>query len=278
MAEKQRRHYTWGGVLCFSALDGEDETEMIVKTNVMLAAMLAMGVCSAQTKPEETEVWTPEPPRVSPAGANRAPSDAVVLFDGRDLREWVSTKAPDQPAGWTVADGVFTVKAGAGNIQTRRSFTDYQLHLEWRAPLQIKGTGQGRGNSGVFLASTGAGDSGYEIQVLDCVDNKTYANGQATSIYKQHIPLANACAPAGEWQSYDVIWTAPRFKADGSLASPAYVTALHNGVLVQNHVALQGETVYIGKPAYRKHGAAPIKLQDHGDAVSFRNVWVRPLE
>ena len=251
---------------------------MIVKTTVALAALAMTGACMAQQpKPEETEVWTPEPKRVTPANGARAPSDAVVLFDGRDLREWVLTKSPDKPADWIVADGAFTVKPGSGNIQTRRLFTDYQIHLEWRVPADVKGTGQGRGNSGLFLASPGGGDSGYEIQILECANNKTYANGQATSIYKQHIPLANACAQAGGWQTYDVIWTAPRFNADGSLASPAYVTALHNGVLVQNHVALQGETVYIGKPAYRKHGPAPIKLQDHGDAVSFRNIWVRPL-
>jgi hypothetical protein len=143
-------------------------------------------------------------------------------------------------------------------------------------PASVSGSGQARGNSGLFLASTGV-ESGYEIQILDCANNKTYANGQAASIYKQHIPLVNACAAAGEWQTYDVIWTAPRFATDGALISPAYVTALHNGVLVQNHVALQGETVYAGKPSYRKHGPAPIKLQDHGDAVSFRNIWVRPL-
>ncbi|WP_292041118.1 3-keto-disaccharide hydrolase [Massilia sp. UBA6681] len=199
-----------------------------------------------------------------------------MLFDGKDLREWVSAAAPDQPAGWTVAGGSFTVHGGSGDIQTRRLFTDYQIHLEWRVPTTLSGTGQARGNSGLFLASTGKG-SGYEIQILDCADNKTYANGQAASMYKQHIPLVNACAAPGEWQRYDVIWTAPRFGADGKLLSPAYVTALHNGVLVQNHVALQGETVYVGKPTYRKHGPAPILLQDHGDAVSFRNIWVRPL-
>jgi hypothetical protein len=168
------------------------------------------------------------------------------------------------------------VRPGSGNIQTRRLFGDYQLHLEWRVPATVSGSGQARGNSGLFLASTGI-DSGYEIQILDCANNSTYANGQAASIYKQHIPLVNACAAAGEWQTYDVIWTAPRFAADGSLISPAYVTALHNGVLVQNHVALQGESVYAGKPSYRRHGATPIKLQDHGDPVSFRNIWVRPL-
>lgn len=251
---------------------------MKLKMTVLGLAMAFACAAQAnpQAKPEETEVWNPEPPRVTPARAGRAPADAIVLFDGKDLREWVSTSAPDKPADWIVADGVLTVRPGSGNIQTRRLFTDYQIHLEWRAPAGVKGSGQNRGNSGLFLASTGKED-GYEIQILECADNKTYANGQAASMYKQHIPLANACAPAEEWQTYDVIWTAPRFAADGALQSPAYVTALHNGVLVQNHVALKGETVYIGQPGYRKHGALPIKLQDHGDAVRFRNIWVRPL-
>jgi hypothetical protein len=236
--------------------------------------------CAAQNgapaKPEDTEVWSPEPKRVMPGSATRAPSDAVVLFDGKDLREWESTTKPGKEAGWIVADGVMTVRPGSGNIQTRRRFGDYQIHLEWRAPAGVQGTGQNRGNSGLFLASTGI-DDGYEIQILECAENKTYANGQAASMYKQHIPLVNACAAPTEWQTYDVIWTAPRFGADGKLLSPAYVTALHNGVLVQNHVALKGETVYIGQPAYRAHGPAPIKLQDHGAGVSFRNIWVRPL-
>lgn len=253
---------------------------MIAKTGMTLVGLLAVLTCVAQVAPQPdpkaTEVWNPEPKRVMPGSATKAPSDAIVLFDGASLREWVSATAPDKPAGWTVDKGVFRVRAGAGDIQTRRLFTDYQLHLEWRVPDSLKGSGQAKGNSGVFLASTGIG-SGYEIQVLACANNKTYANGQAASIYKQHIPLVNACAAAGEWQTFDIIWTAPRFAQDGSLLAPAYVTALHNGVLVQHHVALEGTTVYEGRPSYRAHGPAPIKLQDHGDPVSFRNIWVRPL-
>lgn len=255
---------------------------MMSKAGAAILCLSIMFPCVAQIPtnsqpdPRDTEVWTPEPVRVTPGSATVAPSDAIVLFDGKDLREWVSTASPHKAADWIVASGVLTVRPGSGSIQTRRVFQDYQIHLEWRVPASVSGTGQARGNSGLFLASTGV-ESGYEIQVLDCANNKTYANGQAASIYKQHIPLVNACAAAGEWQTYDVIWTAPRFSADGALISPAYVTALHNGVLVQNHVTLQGETVYAGKPAYRQHGAAPIKLQDHGDAVSFRNIWVRPL-
>ena len=250
----------------------------ILRIAVAGLALLPLSMTLAQQRPEpkDTEVWAPEPARVAPGASDAAPSDAVVLFGGKDLAEWVSSNDSGKPAGWTVEDGAFTVRGGSGDIQTRRSFTDYQLHIEWRAPASSSGSGQGRGNSGVFLASTGKG-SGYELQILDCVDNKTYINGQAASIYKQHTPLVNACAATGEWQRFDVIWTAPRFGADGKLVSPAYVTALHNGVLVQNHVVLQGESLHVGKPTYRRHGALPIRLQDHGDAVSFRNVWVRPL-
>ena len=241
-----------------------------------LSITLPSAAQQPQPDPKDTETWAPEPTRVVPASSSAAPSDAVVLFDGKDLREWVTAAAPDKPAGWIVEDGVLTVRGGSGDIQTRRLFGDYQLHLEWRVPATLGGTGQARGNSGLFLAATGAG-RGYELQILDCAVNRTYVNGQAASIYKQFAPLANACAAAGEWQTYDVIWTAPRFGANGALLAPAYVTALHNGVLVQNHAALQGETVYAGKPFYRAHGPAPIKLQDHGDAVGFRNIWVRPL-
>ena len=208
--------------------------------------------------------------------AGRAPSDAIVLFDGKGLQEWVSVK-DGSPARWIEGDGAMTVRAGTGNIETRRKFTDYQLHLEWRTPAKVTGSGQGRGNSGLFLASTGDGDAGYEVQILDSHNNKTYVNGQAASIYKQYPPLSNASRPPGEWQTYDVIWTAPRFNADGSLASSASATVIHNGILVQNHVILQGETRYIGKPAYQAHGPSPIKLQDHGNPVSFRNIWVREL-
>jgi hypothetical protein len=207
------------------------------------------------------------------------PSDAIVLFDGSNLNEWVSVR-DKSPAGWTVADGVVTVHKPSGNIETKRTFTNYQIHLEWRVPEGTTGTGQARGNSGLFLASTGPGDTGYELQILDSYENKTYVNGQAGSIYKQHVPLVNAMRKPGEWNVYDVTWTAPTFNADGSLKSPAYVTAFHNGVLIQNHVALKGGTVYIGQPSYTAHGPAPIKLQSHGDPsppISFRNIWVREL-
>jgi len=246
-----------------------------------LVTSYSIGQAQTKMKPEETEVWSPEPKIVTPASTpGGAPSDAIILFDGKDLNEWVSVKDPAKPALWVVADGAVTVKKGTGNIQTKRNFTDYQLHLEWRIPSVINGTGQGRGNSGLFLAAMGTGDEGYEIQILDCYNNKTYVNGQTGSIYKQAIPLANACRKPGEWQTYDIIWTAPRFNDDGSLKSPARITAIHNGVLLQNNVELKGLTTYIGHPSYKKHGAAPIKLQDHGDPsepISFRNIWIREL-
>jgi hypothetical protein len=230
--------------------------------------------------PADTEVWSPMPPVVTPGPTDSTPpSDAIRLFDGRALDEWVSAK-DQSPAGWKVENGVLTVVKSAGDIETKRRFRNYQLHLEWRVPENITGAGQERGNSGVFLASTNGPGGGYELQILDSYHNDTYVNGQAASIYKQFIPLANAMRKPGEWQLYDVVWTAPTFKADGSLKSPAYVTAFHNGVLVQNHVALKGETSYIGQPAYLAHDAAPIKLQAHGDpspAISFRNIWLRDL-
>jgi hypothetical protein len=231
-------------------------------------------------KPEDTEVWQPEPKIVTPGKTNEAPpSDAIVLFDGTNLDQWVSVKDKG-PAKWKVDNGIMTVDKSTGNIETKRSFKNYQLHIEWRIPEDITGTGQARGNSGLFLASTGNGDGGYELQILDSYNNKTYVNGQAASIYKQSPPLVNASRKPGEWQTYDVVWTAPTFNADGSVKTPAYVTAFHNGVLVQNHFELKGETLYIGKPEYKKYDSAPIKLQAHGDKsepISFRNIWVREL-
>jgi hypothetical protein len=257
--------------------------------NYFLTVLLSAAFISAQTatpakpKPEDTEVWEPVPKVVTPGANNTAPpSDAIVLFDGKNLDEWVSTRDKG-PAKWTVSDGVLTVnkaKGLAGNIETKRTFRNYQLHVEWRIPENITGTSQGRGNSGVFLASTGPGDSGYELQVLDSYNNPTYVNGQAGSIYKQGIPLANPNRKPGEWQTYDVVWTAPTFNSDGSLKTPAFVTVFFNGVLVQNHFELKGETRYIGRPVYKPYDTAAIKLQGHPDPsepVSFRNIWVRPL-
>lgn len=230
---------------------------------------------------KKTEVWAPVPKIVAPAKQpGAAPSDAIILFDGKNLEQWVSKNDTTKPAPWTVNNGVFTVKKGTGNIRTKQNFADYQLHIEWRIPEHITGSSQARGNSGVFLAAWGNGEHGYEVQVLDSYKNETYVNGQAGSIYKQSIPLSNPILPPGEWNVYDIAWTAPRFNNDGSLKSSGMVTVFFNGVLVQNNVTVKGETKWIGEPEYQKHGALPIMLQDHGDpspAISFRNIWVRPL-
>ena len=246
---------------------------------------IGVGILSVNAqqkmKPEETEFYTPVPPVVTPGMAcSIPPSDAITLFNGKDLSQWVSTKDTNKQADWIVNDGILTVNKPSENIQTKQSFLDYQLHIEWRIPKDIAGSGQARSNSGLFLASTGSGDSGYELQILDSYNNPTYVNGQAGSIYKQYPPLVNANFPPGTWQSYDVVWTAPRFNQDGSLKSAARVTVLFNGILVQNNVSLKGPTLYIGHPVYKAHGSSPIKLQAHGDKsipISFRNIWIRPL-
>jgi hypothetical protein len=193
-----------------------------------------------------------------------------VLFDGKDLSEWESAKGG--PAKWTVGNAAFTVSKGTGDIRTKRAFGDCQLHIEWRAPAEVAGDGQDRGNSGVYLQGR------YEVQVLDSYNNMTYVNGQAASIYKQYIPLVNASRKPGEWQTYDVFFRAPRFSEDGTLDKPAYITVVHNGVLVQDHVQIKGSTVYRGSPEYAKHNAKePLMLQDHNNPVSYRNIWIREL-
>lgn len=244
------------------------------KISFGLLMLFAVGLNAQITEPKLTEVWSPEPRVVTPGAATHAPSDAIILFDGNGslaANEWLMAK--DSSAfGWTMnRDSSMTVKPGAGAIQSRRSFGDCQLHLEFREPSVVKGEGQGRGNSGVFLQNR------YEVQVLDCYGNRTYSNGQTASIYKQSIPLVNACRKPGEWQTYDIIFTAPRFNTDGIRIAPGYVTVLHNGILVQNHTEIKGTTEYIGLPQNKAHGKAPIQLQDHGDLVSYRNIWIREL-
>ncbi len=250
-------------------------------TALLLAlAATALAAQQAKPKPEDTEVWRPAPAVVTPGDPCGAPpSDAILLFNGTNEDEWVSAQ-DHTPARWTVTNGLLTVAKGTGNIETKKTFKNYQLHVEWRVPADITGSGQGRGNSGVFLASTGPGDDGYELQVLDPWQNSTYVNGMAGSLYKQAIPLVNPGRKPGEWQIYNVIWTAPTFNDDGSLKSPAYATVFFNGVLVEDHFELKGQTLYIGKPFYKKYDRAPIKLQAHGDKsapLSFRNIWVREL-
>lgn len=232
-----------------------------------LAAQPAAAQESVHERARITEVWQPVPPVVAPGAAGSPPSDAIVLFSGSDLEEWQASGG-DAPQ-WTVDDDALTV--GRGDIETRREFGDMQLHIEWRTPREVVGTSQGRGNSGIFLAGR------YEVQVLDSYDNATYSNGQAASIYKQHIPLVNASLGPGEWQTYDIVFMAPHFNDQGRITHPATVTVIHNGVLVINHAVIQGPTVYVGEPEYQPHGKAPLRLQDHGNPVSYRNIWIREL-
>lgn len=205
------------------------------------------------------------PPLVTPGKTNDAPpSDAVILFDGKDLSHWKNAE------NWKIVDGAMV--AGKGSITSVEEFGDCQLHIEWSAATPPKGSGQGRSNSGVFLMGT------YELQVLDSFENPTYHDGQAGAIYKQTPPMANAMRKPGEWNTYEVFWTAPRFNEDGGLKSPAYITAVHNGVLILNHFELKGDTPFNRPPQYKKHSdKGPLSLQDHGAPVRFRNIWVRPI-
>jgi len=242
---------------------------------IVLASWLALAAQAASAPagdPKATEVWSPVPAKVTPgATPGAAPSDAIVLFDGKNLNAWKSEKDGGPPK-WRVERGELVVAPGTGDIQTRDSFGDVQLHVEWYAPqLPPDKVDQDRGNSGVFLQDV------YEVQVLDTYENKTYVNGQAGAIYKQYPPLVNASLPPARWQTYDIIFTAPRFASDGSVKSPARLTVLHNGVLIQNNVSLRGLTAYIGAPKYQAHGDMPIRLQEHSHEVRFRNIWLRKL-
>jgi hypothetical protein len=238
-----------------------------------LSAVLAGCIqISAQQKidPVATEVWEPVPPVVTPGDNGNPPSDAIILFNGKDLSKWTSKDAKD--AKWTVENGILTVVGGTGDIFTKQEFGDCQLHVEFREPEKVVGESQGRGNSGILVQSR------YELQVLDCYNNRTYSNGQTGSIYKQYIPLVNACIKPGEWQTYDIIYSAPRFSENGRVAIPAYFTVLHNGILIQNHAEVWGPTEYIGMPKYKSHNLKePLELQDHGNPVSYRNIWIREL-
>ena len=245
-----------------------------MKPLVALAALLLPACALAQDAeidPALTEAWTPVPAKVTPGESDDGrPSDAIDLLAALD--GWESVKAPG-PAGWKLEKGELVVEPGTGDIRTRAAFGDVQLHVEWMTPeLPADKTGQDRGNSGIFLQER------YEVQVLDSFTNVTYSNGQAGSIYKQFVPLVNASRPAAQWQSYDIVFTAPRFGPDGALVSPARMTVLHNGVLIQNDAELKGPTVYRGPPSYGPaHGDAPLLLQDHGHKVRFRNMWLRRL-
>ncbi|WP_083882527.1 3-keto-disaccharide hydrolase [Fibrisoma limi] len=251
-----------------------------------LVGAACVQVAIAQTEPnkqtpQSTEIWEPVPPVVTPGvySANTAgttpPSDAIVLFDGKNADNWVANKgytptASTAPLQWPVRDGVL-YSSTSSSARTKQEFGDMQLHIEFQTPSKVEGNGQGRGNSGIFLQGR------YELQVLDNYNNPTYVNGMVGSIYKQAIPLANPSRKPGEWQSYDIIYMAPRFNKAGLMVEPAYVTVLLNGILVQNHVAIKGTTEYIGYPKVQAHGKGPLILQDHGNPVGFRNIWVREL-
>ena len=241
-------------------------------TLVFVLFTLIMSTAASQDKPDpkDTEVWEPEPKVVKPGkDFSSPPSDAIVLFDGKNLDNWVD-KDGRKPK-WTVADGAVTVAKGTGDIKTKDAFGDIQLHIEWRTPEKVEGEGQGRGNSGIFFCEK------YELQVLDSYNNRTYSNGQAGSIYKQSMPMVNASNPPGEWQSYDVVFIAPRFRQDGTLDTPGRITVFHNGVLIHHNTGIQGTTEYIGKPRIVAHGKGSLRLQDHGNPTSFRNIWVREI-
>lgn len=243
-------------------------TALVTVSSLSLKAQDTRFTQKNPEKPEATEYMDPEIRVVTPGAV---PSDAIVLFDGKNLEQWESTK-DGSAAKWKVEDGVMTVVGGAGGISTKKLFGDCQLHIEWRSPNEGDDRkGQGRGNSGVFLQGI------YEVQVLNSYQNRTYRNGQAGSIYKQTPPLVNVTSKQGDWNVYDIIYTAPKFTINGGIDTPAYVTVIHNGVIVQNHTKIQGVTNYIGQPTNPVHGKAPIHLQDHGNAVSFRNVWIREI-
>lgn len=217
-------------------------------------------------RPQPKVVQPTNLPEISPV---TPPSDAVVLFDGTDLSQWEHLDGSD--AKWKLADGAMEVEPKSGDIQSKQSFGDIQLHVEWAAPAEVENESQGRGNSGVFLMGQ------YEIQVLDCYDNPTYADGTTGAIYGQYPPLVNACCPPGHWHVYDIFWKAPVFEGD-ALVRPAYVTVVHNGVLLHHHTELQGPTKHRETTQYEPHEpTGPVRLQDHGNRNRFRNIWVREI-
>ena len=235
-----------------------------------LALTILLNIIHAQIKdPKATEVWEPEPRAIMGSYNGSAPSDAIILFNGSNADAWWHGDSSN--VNWKVDGESMIVQKGTGAIYTKENFGDCQLHIEWTAPTEIKGEGQGRGNSGVFLQNM------YEVQVLDSYNNRTYSNGQAASIYKQSMPLVNAMSPPGEWNTYDIIFKAPTFNSDGIKTSSAFITVIHNGVIVQNHTEIRGTTPYIGLPKNPAHGDGPIQLQDHGNPVKYRNIWIRKL-
>lgn len=224
----------------------------------------------AISDPKMTEVWDPEPEIVTPSDeGSTPPSDAIILFDGGNADAWRHDDGGH--IKWNIDDFIMTVMPGTGQISTKEKFGDCQFHLEWRSPLEHDKKGQDKGNSGIFFQGK------YEVQILNSYQNRTYSNGQAGSIYKQHIPLVNATKPTGQWNAYDIIFHAPKFDKRGQKIKSGTLTVIHNGVLVQDHVEIIGTTEYIGAPKNIPHGEGSIILQDHGSKVSFRNIWLRQL-
>jgi hypothetical protein len=244
-----------------------------IACTALLLTTAAYAYAQDQRVPGQVPNPTKEPAVVTPGATPGAPpSDAIVLFDGKDLSQWASQAAAGGPAPWVVADGVATVKPGSGGIQTKEAFGSCQLHIEFATPSVVEGSSQGRGNSGVFLMNN------YELQILDSYQNPTYFHGQAGAIYKQHAPLVNASRKPGEWQAYDVVFHAPKFDADGKLIQRATFTVFHNGVLIQDHVIVMGVTSHDKPPYYEAHAAKmPLSLQDHHNPMRFRNIWIREL-
>ncbi|MFP2995456.1 DUF1080 domain-containing protein [Spongiivirga sp. MCCC 1A20706] len=248
-------------------------TSKHIYTLITISFVGFLGLSAQEKKsemsPKETEDWSNEPKQIS-FNKNNVPSDAIVLFDGSNLDAWHNRKN-ETPAKWTInSDGTMTVKPGTGDIKTKEKFGSIQLHLEWSAPDKIESEGQGRGNSGVFFQEK------YEVQILDSYNNRTYSNGQATAIYKQTIPLVNATKSPTEWQTYDIIFHQPIFY-NGKKVQSGTFTVIHNGVVVQDHVEIKGSTEYIGPPLNEPHGEGSIVLQDHGNLVQYRNIWLRKL-
>ncbi|HOK95627.1 MAG TPA: DUF1080 domain-containing protein [Anaerohalosphaeraceae bacterium] len=239
------------------------------QTGILMFALAAYAAQQA-TQWEVHDRRRPNPPVIAPGAENHLPpSDAVVLFDGKDLSAWKSAK-DGSPAKWKVENGYMEVTK-TGDIQTQEAFGSCQLHIEWACPEVVSGSDQGRGNSGIFLMDK------YEVQVLDCFDNVTYADGQTAAIYGQKPPLVNACRKPGQWQTYDIIFHAPKFDGQ-AVVRPATITVLHNGVLVQDHWEIKGSTFHKMPAAYEPHpDKMPLRLQDHGNPVRFRNIWIRPL-
>lgn len=231
---------------------------------VLLAAFVLAYCLRVDSQEYLSGIIWPEPPLVTPGEGTAPPSDAIVLFDGTDLSQW------DGGDRWEIVDGAAVPRRGG--IRTKESFGDCQLHVEWATPTEIEGSGQGRGNSGVYLMGR------YEVQILDSYDNETYFDGQAAAIYKQSPPMVNASRAPGEWQTYDIVFHAPRFDDEGAVVRPTTITVLHNGVLVQDHFELSGETAWHKPPAYEAHPERlPLQLQFHGNPVRFRNIWLREL-